>query len=318
MFKKDYESVSDYKLNLSFAEVSEMMQQAFPGITLTSFEVLKGGCGNYNLRVVSGTESYILRLYLRDPAAACREKALSKLLHSSIPVPIFYYAGNYEEYTFAVIEFMPGISLREVLLTNVCAPDFAIMTEVGEMLSHLQNFTFPKSGFFDANLHIMHELPTVKDFALKTLENETVQTFLGSNVCINLRKSFQQADFSDLENTGPVLVHADFDPANILMTQKDGVWKVSALLDFEFAFAGSYLHDLASMLRYAHKMPEAFKEAFLRGYGKFLPDNNDNLFAYLNIAAILDILSRGNLEKRPKMAADIRELLDYFLKNISL
>ncbi len=37
------------------------------------------------------------------------------------------------------------------------------------------------------------------------------------------------------------LVHADFDPANILIAKEGSDWNVSGVLDWEFSFSGSIL-----------------------------------------------------------------------------
>jgi Ser/Thr protein kinase RdoA (MazF antagonist) len=58
-------------------------------------------------------------------------------------------------------------------------------------------------------------------------------------------------------------VHGDFDPANILVDKVNDAWSVTGILEWEFAFSGSYLWDVANMLRYAHKMPLEFQNSFI-------------------------------------------------------
>ncbi len=60
-------------------------------------------------------------------------------------------------------------------------------------------------------------------------------------------------------------------------------WKVSAILDWEFAFSGSMLWDVANMLRYAHQVPANFEKAFISGLvqsGITLPKDWKNPFIF--------------------------------------
>ena len=49
------------------------------------------------------------------------------------------------------------------------------------------------------------------------------------------------------------LVHGDFGAANILVRQVQGAWQVAAVIDWEFAFAGTPLFDLGHFLRYERR-----------------------------------------------------------------
>lgn len=92
---------------------------------------------------------------------------------------------------------------------------------------------------------------------------------------------------------GQHLVHGDFDPANILVNKVKDVWKVGAILDWEFTFSGSYLWDVANMLRYAHKMPSVFQTSFINALeesGIDLPDTWSNTIHLLDLLHNLCLL----------------------------
>jgi GrpB-like predicted nucleotidyltransferase (UPF0157 family)/GNAT superfamily N-acetyltransferase len=116
------------------------------------------------------------------------------------------------------------------------------------------------------------------------------------------------------------LVHGDFDPANILVDQINGSWVVTGILDWEFAFSGSCLWDVANMLRYAHKMPPEFQNSFLDA----LQRNGIKLSAHwhttiylLNLSSLLDLLKRSDPQRHPNRCADIRELIDHILSELN-
>jgi hypothetical protein len=55
------------------------------------------------------------------------------------------------------------------------------------------------------------------------------------------------------------------DAANMLVKQINGEWKISAILDWEFAFAGTYLLDMGMMLPYSRKLPACYENKFIAG-----------------------------------------------------
>jgi aminoglycoside phosphotransferase (APT) family kinase protein len=70
------------------------------------------------------------------------------------------------------------------------------------------------------------------------------------------------------------LVHADFNPKNLLAARRGGRWQVTAVLDWEFAFSSSPLFDIGNMLR--DRRPAGFVEAFVDGFrdgGGTLPED---------------------------------------------
>ena len=109
-------------------------------------------------------------------------------------------------------------------------------------------------------------------------------------------------------------MHADFDPANILVAKLDGKWKISAILDWEFAYSGSWLNDVANILRYSHQMPETFKTSFLKGLednNLKLPKNWQSITNQYTLASLLDSMTRHDLEICPNIKADLCELISH-------
>jgi hypothetical protein len=104
-----------------------------------------------------------------------------------------------------------------------------------------------------------------------------------------------------------------------LVKQYGDKWKISAVLDWEFAYAGSWTDDVATMLRYSHKMPGTFKTGFLRGLtdgGIEIPNDLDLRIHQYNIAALLDAIPRHPLDQRPNIYKDILELLKHILSEL--
>lgn len=188
MFKSNWEKTS-ITHQLPQDIVQKMVQLAYPNKKLISHELIAGGCANLNIKILFEYDqnSCILRIYLRDKDAAYREQKIAELLKPTVPVPLTYYIGETDGYRFAIMEFMPGILLRELLLGDFSCDIGAVMSEIGTMLAKISKYHFPKSGFFDKDLNIAKEL--TDDFAL-TFAKECLHNKKG-NRSTQCRNSFK-------------------------------------------------------------------------------------------------------------------------------
>jgi Ser/Thr protein kinase RdoA (MazF antagonist) len=288
---------------------------------LAFYEVISGGCANLNIKFTCTDSStpLILRIYLRDKEAAYREQKLATLVKDSVPIPEVYFVGDTDGYRFAISEYKPGITLRELLLKGKTEDLQPIMSEVGSILAKIQNYRFPHSGFFDNDLQIKDCI--TQDFCItyakKCLEHPTTIRIISQENISKIHDHLDKYHFLFPDNTQNHLVHADFDPANILVHNIQNTWKISAVLDWEFAFSGSTLCDIANMLRYAHHMPDEYERAFLSGLqndGFQLPENWRISIFLLNLLSLLDCLIHCPPEKRPNQCADIRSLITFIIQ----
>lgn len=318
MFKEDWEKTGQ-QFQLQPAILNDMVQLAFPSKKLLSAETISGGCANLNIKIqIENEQPFILRVYLREKDAAYREQRLGHLLKAIIPLPEILFIGDCGIYRFAIIKFIPGISLRDLLLSHMDFDMKKIMEDVGSMLAKIHSHRFPAPGFFDRNLNIIPSLSpeNYKSFAEKCLTHPTVVGKLNDDFVSRIRSTLEkhQSFFPDsLENH---LVHADYDPANILVAKKQGNWEITGILDWEFSFSGSPLWDVANMLRYAHQMPAVFKDSFLQGLehsGVKLPIGWQISIHLLNLLSLLDCLRRCQPLQQPRQCADICALIEYIL-----
>lgn len=299
-----------------------MVQLACPDKKLISHELIAGGCANLNIKILLQDEKnpLILRVYLRDKNAAYIEQKLAALLKGAVQVPLTYYIGELEKYHFAITEFMPGILLRDLLLSDAPYDLSAIMYEVGTILSKITTHEFSKTAFFDKELNVIpHSAEDYLIFAKDCLKQETVLSVLTPETISKISRSLGHYGHLFTGGGKRHLVHGDFDPANILVNKVDGVWKASGVLDWEFSFSGSMLCDVGNMLRYAHKMPSEFQDAFLKGLtsgGVALPENWRTTVNLLNLLSLLDCLKRSDVKTHPNRCADICELIDHILSEL--
>jgi Ser/Thr protein kinase RdoA (MazF antagonist) len=319
MFKADWEKTS-LTAQIPQGLVEKMALLAYPNKKLISHELIAGGCANLNFKIIFQRDKspLILRVYLRDKDAAYREQKIARLLKQSVPVPQTYYIGKMDGYTFAITEFMPGIPLRALLLGNMAYNLSAIMHNVGQTLSKISLHSFPQAGFFDKKLNILPHQPSddYLTFAKSCLANKMVSSLLSPDKITKINQILDKHSQHFPNINEKQLVHADFDPANLLVNHIDGIWKVSAVLDWEFAFSGSRLFDLANMLRYAHKMPPDYQNGFLSGLtnnSQKLPENWQITLNLLNLESLLDCLKNADPQSKPNQYADILDLIDHII-----
>lgn len=263
-----------------------------------------------------------MRIYLRDKDSTYREQKLSKLLKETVPVPLTHYIGELEGHHFAITEFMPGISLCDLLLGDALHDLSVIMHEVGLILSRITTHEFSEAVFFDQKLNIIPHLPSDNYliFSEECLNNKTVLSVLTSEIISKIRQVLGKYGHLFPDGSEKHLVHTDFDPAHIFIHQVDGVLSVSGVLDLEFAFSGSILCDVANMLRYAHKMPPEFQNSFIDALETNdikLPADWRTIVHLLNLSSLLDLLKRSDPKNHPNRCADIRELIDHILSELN-
>ena len=318
-FKTNWEK-SEVRHRLPAGIIERMINSAYPGKQLDLSQIIAGGCANLNVKIQLENEEspLILRIHLRDKKSAILERNIGDLLKNDLPVPQILHIGNIDNYCFSISEFMPGIALRDLLLSKTPHDLEAIMYEVGECLSKIAAHKFPQAGFFNENLEIVEELgdDSLREFSLSCLEHKKVQKYLGSEMVSKIKLLLES--LPPLSNLGANLVHADFDPANILVAEADGKWKISAILDWEFAYSGSWLNDVANMLRYAHQMPDSYRDGFLKGLadnGLNLPSNWQSITHQYTLASLLDSMTRHDLEICLNIRADLCDLISHIVSS---
>jgi Ser/Thr protein kinase RdoA (MazF antagonist) len=114
------------------------------------------------------------------------------------------------------------------------------------------------------------------------------------------------------EADGPAtLVHGDYKAQNLLLRRRQhGDWEMAAVLDWEFAIAGSPLFDLSILLRYADSLSPAFQQGVAAGYrgaGGHLPDEWKRVIKLLDLLNLCEFLCGQS--PHPAMIADVTQLI---------
>ncbi len=322
-FKAEWEKTNESHIVAANA-VENLLAIAYPSKRLISQEVISGGCANLNIKIQleNNLEPLLLRIYLRDQDAAWREKTIATLLQSTLPVPQVLQICDYENYRFALAEFIPGITLRDFLLSDIPHDVGTIMHQVGIILAKIASPQFTAAGFFDKDLHVINKLAQddYLKYAKECLQHNIVQNQLDTASIVKINVILDRYAHLLPDGEEKQLVHADFDPANILVDRIEDTWQITGILDWEFSFSGSVLYDVANMLRYKHQVPAIFEQEFLNGLtqgGINLTENWTIIVEILNLVSLLDCLTRSDPEKMPKRCADIHSLIYNIIQRLT-
>ena len=286
---------------------------------------LSEGCANTNYKVTfkNNRAPVVIRIYMREKSALRLEVDIHRLVENEIPVPKHFYSDDQckiYEYPYAIMEWIDGTLMREVILSEDKKAISECAYEAGKYLNELRKIKFNQGGFFQENLRIR---PFGKEekylpYVLNLLQDKGVRNDLDAHL---------HHDVSELVNTYSKLLpdeneanltHADYDPANIMVKLVNGNWKIVAILDWEFSYAGTYLLDIGMMLRYSHKLPICYESRFIAGLtetGLPLPLDWKKQAKLMDLLCLLQLVHCNSFAERPKMNRDVVSLIADTVKN---
>jgi aminoglycoside phosphotransferase (APT) family kinase protein len=292
------------------------LHRVLPGQRVIAATPLGGGYRNRNtLIAASGGHGYVLRQYglaeaasASDPVAApgartCAvEAALAQRLRGVVPVPEVVAAdpaGSAAGQPVLLSRHVPGVPLSAALAESGEADQARLGHAAGQALAALGTISFGRGGFFadetlePSSADLSAGLP---EFLEQCLAAGPAASVLSSAELAGLRALARRAAPLAAQVAGArQLVHADFNPKNLLASSQDGRWSITAVLDWEFAFSGSPMHDVGNMLRFAAELPAAFADGFTEGFcaaGGTLPPHWREVSRALDLFALADLLTR--------------------------
>lgn len=292
--------------------------------SIKDLELMPAGCANTNYKIsFTSHPPVVMRLYTREPAALLREVHIYRLLKDLIPMARMLHADASQKvfsYPFAFFSYVEGILLRDLIFSG---DEKAISTctfEAGLHLATLNSFTFLEGGFFDDKFHVrpFKKNEAYLNFILGLLKNSTVKRDVRTTLIDRIRTLVRNEQYLLSPPNPACLTHGDFDPSNIKVMQTNGSWHISAILDWEFSFAGSSLLDIGTMLRYSHKLSPCFETSFIKGIragGMELLPSWKKIAKMMDILCLLQIIHSNPQRRRPIINRDAIELIEHTLNN---
>ncbi len=294
--------------SLPAALLERMVRLALPGRRVLSAEPLGDGWrnANFKLRIEPSPETAVLRIYEHDPSLCAKEAALWRLVSGVAPVPELIFSaprGGEDLPPFALVRWIEGVTFHELKRGGDRGAIAQAAGAAGATLAALGQFTFPRSGGIGPGpavtaplLEGADPLPRFVDLCLasESSRRRVPPDLRGRTHALLWAWAARLAE----EDRRACLVHGDFNRRNLLLRQTAGRWRVAAVLDWEFAVAGSPLADVGRFLRYeraaAPLAEPCFSTAFTHAGGR-LPHDWRRLARILDLAAICESLSGARL-----------------------
>lgn len=286
---------------------------------IESFSLLSEGCANTNYKVTfkNNHAPVVIRIYLREKSALKREVAIHRLVANMVPVAEHHYFDDSCQlypYAYSVLEWINGKLMREIVLSKNKQAISEILFEAGQYLNVLRKIKFHKGGFFDEKLSIIPFLPEEKylPYVLNLLNDHNVKESLDYALADSIKNLIEQNAYLLPDPDDANLTHSDYDPANMMVKEINGRWKIAAILDWEFAYSGSYLMDIGLMLRYSHQLPQYYEEKFIEGIqsnGFQLPKDWKKIAKLMDLLCLLQLAHDNPHSQRPKLNRDVISLI---------
>lgn len=315
------------RIELDAPQVQALLGSIDPALRLRRSTWISRGLSstNYRIECERGPD---LQLRLCAGGAEVCEKEAAVLTHCAgeFPLPRFLGAGPGAEPPFLLAEWVQGNPLDEVLASPQLVDADGLGAAVGEVLHRIHGRGFQSEGDLGRDLRVIPwgELfpwfdsakPAHPQFMRHFLYQDACVERLGSALVEQLWARLQQGSESMRGDPLPtVLVHSDFNPKNLLVERQHENWRVSAVLDWEFALAGDPLMDVGNMLRHRDEMPKAFVHGFIEAYearGYWLPADWLALSQFVDLCSSIECL--GSKHDRPGVHEMAKRRLKAFLR----
>lgn len=267
----------------------DWLAEVLPGERIVEATALSGGFRNDNVKLVTaGGDAYVLRVYRdADAGTGAIEAALARRVADVVPVPTVFAVDGRR----MLAEFVPGR-----MASRVCDVDpFGLGHALGETLARIGTIRFDRTGFFDGP-DLVPDGTDVSEGLASFVRDRVAGVLSEQELSVLLRHADDvQPRLASIGQTKR-LVHSDFNPKNLLVRRHDGVWIVTAVLDWEFAFSGPPLADLGNMLRFSRHDSPALADGVVAGFGQAggdLPPDWPILADALDLFALADLVTRG-------------------------
>lgn len=288
--------------------LEKIVRMALPGREVIDVQPLGDGLRNANFKIELGPtpEHVVLRLYEHDASLAGKEADILHLIRHSVPVPEVLHAepdGMSDVPPFLLLRYVEGITFRDLKRKGNTMCTSRAAHAVGETLASIGRISFPKPGWLAPGPSVKAPLLEGKDRAPRFVDLCLASANAQARMEAALRHQVSELGWSYAAELGSVgdatcLVHGDFGGRNVLVRQSGENWKVAAVLDWEFAVAGSPLADIGHFLRYERVSRPKVEPHFSNGYlqaGGTLPHGWRRLARVIDLTALCESLTHDDL-----------------------
>jgi aminoglycoside phosphotransferase (APT) family kinase protein len=278
---------------------------------------LAGGFSHETCLVtLAGGDRVVARLGGPDPAI---EAAVMARARAQVPVPRVLRvvpAASEDMRPAMILEYAAGTPLSVVLAAGEAGMDAGeagmdageagmaeLGLEVGRVIARVGAVTFDRPGFFGDRELAVREMPPWSR-QLPEMAAGCMDAVPEERLDPGARRDWAALCAAHAPALAAIddharLVHADANPKNILVTRAVNGWRVDAVLDWEFSFAGCPYADAANMLRFGGDYPALFADGFRSGFARYQPDGLPRASDWAYLGHVLDMFALSDLVTRP-------------------
>ncbi len=272
-----------------------LIAEFLAGRDVLSAALLPGGktTSNYRVRLSDGMECVVRVLSRGD---ACREAHVLSMAAEVVAVPKVLAFGD----GWLALEHVAGRPLRRT------PEDLRL---AGEALARIHAIRFDRAGWIEPDGSVAPFDFSEGDFTATMLAREDVRGWLGEALAADLARLMERTAHLRDGLREPRLVHGDFNASNILVRDE----AIAAILDWEFAHAGTRWMDVGNLLRH---VPVALREhvrAGMEAAGASVPDDWQARAELVDLSSALEFLTSGRSEAfKRECVARVRTTVERF------
>ncbi len=277
----------------SLIEIQLMLMEA--GIDVASATPIQEGLANSNYFVdAADGNHYVLRLHQNEPSKAPLLAAIGEQLSSVLPVPKMVFDS--EEGHWSLFRRLPGRTMQSMIQNRDLSELTKPAHSIGLALARIASFEFEQAGELDATLRVAQRGPSLYEAYFDYCNSHARDGYLKGRISLEVIMDVDRCwrrclDRLEAVMARPCLCHADFKASNILVEGD----KLTGILDWEFAHAGSWLVDAGQILRYLGPHRDEFArdlESGMREGGLDVPSDWMLLSRVVDLMNIVDFLAR--------------------------
>jgi aminoglycoside phosphotransferase (APT) family kinase protein len=260
-------------MGLSQEKIKSVLCEIFQTDKVENLEPLSNGNVNYLLKFDIEDKKYVIKILTRPPAEEAefyrfekevylfhlfKEKSETKGIAEnerlSVPVPeIIHMEINLERlgYKFYIMKYVQGKNLDEVWEQLNDKEKEKLAKRLAEILKDIHSITFEMFGSIE-EFDCPRRFYSFKSMIKSSVRRSTRKLGTKKMVPIELLTESLKFIEENLEKIEvdkiPRLVHNDFNPTNIILNKNDkNKWIITAIIDFEWSYAGYPLVDILNL-----------------------------------------------------------------------
>ncbi|PZU88336.1 MAG: phosphotransferase [Shinella sp.] len=220
--------------------------------------------GNSTNLVVNLDDRHILKVFppMYESQFSSERNALRFLKGQlEIAVPSIKSEGNANGWHWLITTKLDGIvgSMAWPLLSETAKE--SVLEQIGAAIAHMQKLPVD---------NLVLQRPSWHDFVRKQLENcfeHHRQLGMAHNFLADLKLIIEDAPTIIPLDLQPVLLTGDWIPQNMFLTERNGKWKLTGVIDFGDVMTGWGEYDLLAPNAFMCSGEPDRTQALLRGYG---------------------------------------------------